>query len=73
MPRWPNHKPKKEQPPFFREQAVARKMYNELMVLDRPARRRVLAIVNDYAMSTDRRGKQKEGEPDFVLDDEEAG
>ena len=64
-------KKKADVPPFFREQQVAKKIYMELMTLDRPSRRRVLGIVNDYAMNADKhvRGPR---ESDFTLDDEEA-
>jgi hypothetical protein len=57
-------------PPFFKEQQVARKIYTELMTLDRPSRRRVLGIVNDYALTADKRTKDAP-DPDFTLEDEE--
>jgi hypothetical protein len=65
-------KAKAEVSPFFREQQVAKKIYMELMTLDKPSRRRVLGIVNDYAMHADKyvRGP-KESEAPFVLDDDE--
>jgi hypothetical protein len=63
---------KADVPPFFREQQVAKKIYNELMTLDRPSRRRVLGIVNDYAMNADKymKSPREEAAP-FTLDDEE--
>lgn len=63
---------KKELDPFDREQAVAKKIYDQLMTLDKPSRRRVLGIVNDYAMSADKfvRGPKEAG-PAFTLDDED--
>lgn len=60
---------KAELPPFFREQQVAKKIYTELMTLDRPSRRRVLGIVNDYAMNADKHVKGPR--EDFTLEDEE--
>ena len=62
-----------EMDPFFREQFVARRIYSELMELDKPSRRRVLGIVNDYAMTADKKRElapKEEGAPPFVLDDE---
>jgi hypothetical protein len=46
-----------EMDPFFREQLIARRIYTELMLLDKPSRRRVLGIVNDYAMTADKQVK----------------
>jgi hypothetical protein len=74
-----------EMDPFFREQLVARRIYMELMALDKPSRRRVLGIVNDYAMTAEKAPGRKdalkratllieppeESPPDFVLDDED--
>ena len=57
-----------EMSPFFREQLVARRIYSELMALDKPARRRVLGIVNDYAMSA---AQVKPAHMQFKLEDEE--
>jgi hypothetical protein len=65
-------KKKAEVPPFFREQQAAKKIYTELMTLDRPSRRRVLGIVNDYAMHADKFTKgPRETDIPFTLDDEE--
>lgn len=63
----------KEMPPFFREQLVAKRIYSELVRLDRPSRRRVLGSINNYAMDAEKyvRGPQQEAEPPFTLDDEE--
>lgn len=63
----------KTEDPFFLEQQAAKKIYNELIKLDRPSRRRVLGIVNDYAMTAERytkAPKEENGAP-FTLDDEE--
>lgn len=57
-----------EMDPFHKEQFVAKRIYEQLIChLDRAARRRVLGIVNDYALQADRAKANAAG---FRLPDE---
>lgn len=43
---------------FDREQLVSKRVYKQLLVLDKTSRRRVLGILNDYAMQDDPRARE---------------
>lgn len=56
---------------FDREQLISKRVYKQLLNLDKTSRRRVLGILNDYAMQDDSQAVAPQEEPDVTVGESE--